>query len=109
MLCSGLETSEAGSSRYGALAVDGQHKRYGFSYNQSSLSSAMERAKSECGRRCSVVLTFGTGMCGAYARGSGSSYGWGKAKSKSEAQSRAISECNSRGRGCYIRSWGCNR
>lgn len=101
------------SGRYGSLAIDGnQGRSYGFAYNYSSQSDADERATSECGRGCYVVLTFGNGMCGAYAadQSSGSTvYGWGKASDAGTAQNYARNACEQRGgRSCIIRVWGCN-
>lgn len=50
----------------GALAVDGnQGSRYGFSYNYPNMGGAEQRALSECGGGCSVVLRFSSG-CGAW-------------------------------------------
>jgi hypothetical protein len=96
----------------GALAIDSnQGDQYGFSYNHPSMGAAEQRALSECGRGCSVVLRFSSG-CGAYAadqsRGS-SVYGWSQAASGNAAQSGALNECRSRGgRSCQVRAWGCN-
>lgn len=96
----------------GALAIDGnQGDQYGFSYNYGSMQEAEQRALSECGYGCSIVLRFESG-CGAYAADQNygsSAYGWGTASSGGEAQSRALSECASRGgSSCMVRSWGCN-
>jgi hypothetical protein len=96
----------------GALAIDtNQGDQYGFAYNQPSMSAAEQRALSECGRGCSVVLQFSSG-CAAYAadqaRGS-SIYGWGTAGSGGAAQSEAQSQCRQRGgSSCTVRVWGCN-
>ena len=96
----------------GALAIDSnQGDQYGFSYNHPSMGAAEQRALSECGSGCSVVLRFSSG-CAAYAadqaRGS-TAYGWGTAGSGGAAQSTAMNECRSRGgRSCQVRTWGCN-
>jgi hypothetical protein len=96
----------------GALAIDSnQGDQYGFSYNHPSMGAAEQRALSECGSGCSVVLRFSSG-CAAYAadqsRGS-SVYGWSQAGSGGAAQSGAMNECRSRGgRSCQVRAWGCN-
>lgn len=96
----------------GALAIDGnQGDQYGFSYNHPTMGAAEQRALSECGSGCQVVLRFSSG-CAAYAadqsRGS-SVYGWYQAGSGGSAQSGALNECRSRGgRACQVRVWGCN-
>jgi hypothetical protein len=95
----------------GALAIDeNQGDQYGFSYNHPSMGAAEQRALSECGRGCQVVLRFSA--CGAYAadqaRGS-TVYGWYQAGSGNAAQQGAMNECRSRGgRSCQVRAWGCN-
>lgn len=96
----------------GALAIDtNQGDQYGFSYDFSSMGAATDRALSECGSGCSVVLRFSSG-CAAYAadQSSGSTaYGWATASSGGSAQSRAVSECQSQGgMSCRVRVWGCN-
>ena len=96
----------------GALAIDSnQGDQYGFAYNHPSMGAAEQRALSECGRGCGVVLRFSSG-CAAYAadqsRGS-SIYGWYQASSGNAAQSGAMNVCRSRGgRSCQVRVWGCN-
>jgi hypothetical protein len=98
----------------GALAIDSnQGDQYGFSYNHPSMGAAEQRAVSECGRGCSVVLRFSSG-CAAYAadqaRGS-TAYGWATAGSGGAAQNAALNECRQRGAGranCTVRAWGCN-
>lgn len=96
----------------GALAIDrNQGDQYGWAEGYSNTSQAEQKALSECGGGCQVVLRYDSG-CGAYAadqaRGSSAS-GWGTASSGNSAQSRAMSECQSRGgRSCVIRAWSCN-
>lgn len=96
----------------GALAIDSnQGDQWGFAYNYPSAAQAEQRALSECGRGCRIVLRFSQG-CGAYAadqaRGS-TAYGWATAPQAGSAQQRALQECRSRGGSmCIVRSWGCN-
>lgn len=98
----------------GALAINGgQGDAYGFSYNYSSQSDADNRALSECGYGCYIVMRF-SGSCAAYAAdqayGStavGYSYGYSDSGS---AQSRALNECRARGgTQCIVRAWGCDQ
>ncbi len=98
----------------GALAIDSnQGGRYGFSYNFANMNGAEQRALSECGGGCRVVVRFQSG-CAAYAadQASGSTaYGWGTDGSSGAAQNRALQECRSRGgarANCIVRVWGCN-
>ena len=71
--------------------------------------TADQRALSECGPECSVVLTFE--RCAAYAadQDAGSTvYGWAESyDSASGARQRALAECGTRGSGCTVRVWGC--
>ena len=95
----------------GALAIDeGQGDQYGWAVDYESAGAAGRRALSECGSRCSVVLTFE--RCAAYAadQDSGSTeYGWAESyDSASGARQRALAECGTRGSGCTVRVWGCN-
>ncbi len=111
ILAAGLLLS-ANTFAAGALAIDAnQGEQYGFAYNYPDMGQAEQRALSECGNQCAVVLQFETG-CGAYAadQQNGSSiYGWGTDANGGNAQSRAISECQSRGgTSCMVRVWGCN-
>ena len=98
---------------HGALAIDGNQKsRYGWAVNFPSAQAARTHALRQCGRNCSVVLTFSRG-CGAYAadqsRGA-SYYGWAQTRDGSSARRRAVRECQSRGgQSCIVRVWGCNR
>lgn len=96
----------------GALAIDSnQGSAYGFSYDFDNNYDARNRALSECGSGCTVVVDFDSG-CAAYAadQAAGSSvYGWGKDSSESRAKNRALSECSAHGgTNCIIRVWGCN-
>ena len=96
----------------GALAIDSNKgNQWGWSEGQASTSQAEQRALSECGGGCRVVLTYGSG-CGAYAAdqaGGSTASGWGTASSGGGAQSTAMSQCQSRGgRNCVVRAWSCN-
>lgn len=99
---------------WAALAIDYNHgSRWGYAYDYSSSGLAQQRALSECGSGCSVVMTY-EGQCGAYATDSArdsTAYGWAYASSSGSAQSRALSECRSRGgsgASCVVRAWACN-
>ena len=98
---------------YGALAIDrNQGNQWGWAVDHQTPDGAAQRARSECGGNCSIVMRFSGGQCGAYAtdqeRGS-TIYGWGTASSSSGAQNRARSECRRRGgKSCLVRVWGCN-
>ena len=96
----------------GALAIDSnQGSRYGYSYDYTTTIDARNRALSECGADCTIVVDFDTG-CAAYAadQTAGSTvYGWGKAGSENGAKNRALSECAAHGgSNCIVRVWGCN-
>ena len=96
----------------GALAIDSnQGKQYGWADGYKTTSQAEQRALSECGAGCQIVLRFNNG-CGAYAADQANrstAYGWGTASSSAAAQNRALSECRSRGgSSCIVRAWGCN-
>lgn len=99
---------------WAALAIDYNHgNRWGYAYDYSTLSQATQRALSECGSGCSVVMTY-AGQCGAYAvdrNRDSSAYGWSHASTASAAQTRALSECRTRGgagASCVVRVWACN-
>ena len=65
--------------------------QYGWAVDYETAGAARQRALSEWGPRCSVVLTFE--RCAAYAAD----------------QEASSSECGSRGgSGCTVRVWGCN-
>ena len=95
----------------GALAIDSnQGGQYGFSHGYKNFSQADQKALSECGTGCQVVLEFSG--CGAYAadQSSGSTaYGWGTGSSSSIAQNTALSGCQSHGgTSCIVRSYACD-
>jgi Domain of unknown function (DUF4189) len=103
--------------KYGALAIDRSNGfYYGWSYDQSSLNEANQRALQECEQRggdCSVVLAWSGGGCGAYRTINGevgTAYGWGLASTKEAADAIATRECLERSNGKpatnYV--WSCN-
>ena len=102
----------AAAFAYGALAIDSnQGGAYGFSHDYPTMRGARSRALGECGRGCSVVVTFTRG-CAAYAadQQSGSTaYGWtNNVSSAGSAQAGAVAECRAHGgRACIVRVWGC--
>ena len=107
-----LTISSTQAMAVGALAIDSnQGSAYGFSYDYDNTYDARNRALSECGSGCTIVVDFDSG-CAAYAadQAAGSTvYGWGKDSSESSAKSRALYECrNHGGTNCIVRVWGCN-
>ena len=97
----------------GALAIEERDgDRWGWAVDYETVAAARDRALSECGPGCSVVLTFG--RCAAYAAdrdADSTAVGWAEAyASGSAAQQAALSECHARGggSGCIVRAWGCN-
>ena len=96
----------------GALAIDErQGDQWGWAVDYETAGEARQRALSECGSGCSVVLTFA--RCAAYAadqESDSTAVGWGESYSTAEgARQRALSECGSRGGSkCTVRAWGCN-
>ena len=98
-------------SRWGALAIDSrQGDQWGWAVDYSSRSAAEERALGECGRGCSVVMTF-QDQCAAYAadtQAGSTVYGWARASTGASARSAALGECRGQGgTSCIVRSWGC--
>lgn len=96
----------------GALAIDSnQGEQFGFAYDYPDLGQAEERALSECGAGCQVVLQFESG-CAAYAAdqsGGSTAYGWATDDLGPAAQQGALAQCQSQGgSSCIVRSWGCN-
>jgi hypothetical protein len=80
-------------SYFGAIAVNPVTRAAGISYNYQSQADANAGASSKCGLGCSIVATFGNGMCGALARGSNGAVGYAVNPSKSNAESDAMSQC----------------
>ena len=106
-----MAASAAAQTPVGALAIDErQGDQYGWALDYETAGTAGQRALSECGPGCSVVLTFE--RCAAYAADQvvGSTvYGWAESyDSASGARQRALAECGTRGSGCTVRVWGCN-
>ena len=106
-----LSSSAAAQTPVGALAIDErQGGQYGWAVDYETPGAAGQRALSECGSGCSVVLTFE--RCAAYAadQEQGSTvYGWAESyDSAAGARQRALVECGFRGSGCTVRVWGCN-
>lgn len=107
-----MPASTAAQTPVGALAIDEREgDQYGWAVDYERAGSAQQRALSECGSGCSVVLTFE--RCAAYAadqEAGSSAIGWAESYgSSAEARQRALSECGSRGgSGCTVRVWGCN-
>jgi hypothetical protein len=94
---------------FGAIAVNSLTRAAGISANYTSQNEANARANGECGSGCSVVATFGNGMCGALARGSDFAVGYAVASTKSQAESNAQSQCRSVGGiSCVVRLSECN-
>jgi len=109
--------AQSSSAKYGALAIDRSNGfYYGWSYDQSSLAEAENRAQQECTQRggeCSVVLAWSGSGCGAYRTidgNVGTAYGWGLAATKEAADAIALRECQQRSNGKpavnYV--WSCN-
>ena len=106
-----MAASAAAQTPVGALAIDErQGDQYGWAVDYETAGAARQRALSECGSGCSVVLTFE--RCAAYAadQEAGSTvYGWAESyDSAAGARQRALAECGSLGSGCTVRVWGCN-
>ena len=107
-----LAASAAAQTPVGALAIDErQGDQYGWAVDYETAGLAQQRALSECGSGCSLVLTFE--RCAAYAadqEAGSSAVGWAESYgSSAEARQRSLSECGSRGgSGCTVRVWGCN-
>ena len=111
LLCATVPTG-AQPSPAGALAIDERRgDQYGWAVDYETAGAARQRALSECGAGCSVVLTFN--RCGAYAAdqdADSTAVGWAESyTSAAGARQAALAECRSRGgTGCIVRVWGCN-
>ncbi len=78
--CGGGNSGSTGSSSaqtlyYGSIYVNTLNGRAGLAYNYTSQAEADSAASNLCytrtdGSKCELLLTFGTGRCGALARGS---------------------------------------
>jgi hypothetical protein len=96
---------------YGALAIQSNHGgAIGWSYSYNTKADAEDRALSECGDDCTVVLDFWNG-CAAYSsdQDQGSSvYGWGTGTTQRAAERTALEECEGHGgTSCIIKVWAC--
>lgn len=106
------EPGSAGS--HGALAIDSkQGTSWGWAIDYPTASAATERALSECGNGCSIIMSFAD-ECAAFAadQATGSTAnGWAKGHgSGGDARARALAECANRGgNSCIVRAWGCTR
>lgn len=114
IVCSALGLLSVGNAlANGALAIDtNQGPAFGVGRDYRTMAEAEQRALSECGRGCRVVVRFVSG-CAAYSadqtRGS-TVFGFARARSKAAAQAKADGYCRSYGgKRCQIRVWGCNR
>ena len=111
--CTALALLSVGNAfANGALAIDtNQGAAFGVGRDYRTVAEAEQRALSECGSRCRVVVRFVSG-CAAYSadqtRGS-NVFGFARANSKAAAQAKADGYCRSYGgKRCLIRVWGCN-
>lgn len=96
-------------SYYGAIAVNPITRAAGIAYNYQSQADANAGASNKCGLGCSIVATFGNGMCGALARGSIGAVGYAVNPSKSNAESDAMAQCRAAGgTSCAIGLSECN-
>ena len=94
---------------FGAIAVNSLTRAAGISANYTNQNEANVRAGIECGSGCSVVATFGNGMCGALSRGTDGAVGYAVASSRSQAEANALSQCRSVGGiSCAVRLSECN-
>ena len=109
----GSQANPENRSLWGALAIDAnQGQKWGWAIDYATVREAEQRALSECGSNCRVVMTF-RNQCAAYAadQEKGSTiYGWGKDSTSAAAKNRALNECRNRGgNSCIVRVWGCTR
>ncbi len=109
----GSQANPENRSLWGALSIDvNQGQRWGWAIDYATVREAEQRALSECGSNCRVVMTF-RNQCAAYAadQEKGSTiYGWGKDSTSAAAKNRALNECRNRGgKSCIVRVWGCTR
>jgi hypothetical protein len=99
---------------FGAIAVDTITANAGIAYGYQSQVLANLSAINYCNSSsCSVKITFGTGLCGAFARGlnNNGSYGmgWSTASTKAQAELNATIGCIPYGgSNCKALLSGCN-
>lgn len=91
----------------GAIAK-GQGTRTGYAHSFSNTNLASQRALSECGAGCKVILTFDSG-CGALAMDRNSTaHGVARGANRAAAESYALGFCRKYGgTSCYVRTWTC--
>ena len=104
---------EANKALWGAHALDAnQGQRYGWAIEYATVREAEQRAISECGTKCRVVMTF-RNQCASYAADQGrvsTIYGRAKDRTSATAQNGALNECGNRGgKSCIVRVWDCTR
>ena len=97
----------------GALAIQIEGTRYGFSYGYRSAKSARRRALRECGRGCKIVAVY-RNLCAAYAEdklpGAKISQIVSGARNKQQAEETALDRCaDSGGIQCEVRVSACDR
>jgi hypothetical protein len=94
---------------FGAIALNPQTRAASIVANHQSQGEANSAALNLCTGSCSVVLTFGNGMCGALARSTLGTVGYASNSSKSQAEANAMSQCRSLGgSGCEVLLSMCN-
>jgi hypothetical protein len=108
-----LLLSAGRANAWATLAIDtNQGHVYGWAINYDSQSSADMVALSQCGRTCSIVMTFAH-TCAAYAADQGANglaYGWAYDQNPPRAQERAFNICHSQGGvNCILLISGCDR
>jgi hypothetical protein len=96
---------------FGALAIQSNHGgNIGWSHNYNTKEDAEDRAMSECGPHCTVVLDYWNG-CAAYATdqsGGSTVYGWGTGDTRGNAEDSAQQQCEEHGGDqCTIQVWSC--
>jgi hypothetical protein len=99
-------TKAAAADYYGAIAFSQGSGNVGYSNDYSSRRGPEERARSECGRGCKVVLWF-MNACGVLAVGNGNGYGTAWATSRGEAEAIALTNCSANTRSCSVNRWVC--
>ncbi|MBS1196882.1 MAG: hypothetical protein H6R18_667 [Proteobacteria bacterium] len=90
------------ADNYGAIAFNSGTYAYGFAYDHKTQADANQRALSECGRGCKVVLEL-MNECGAIYRNN-SRYAWSNGRSRQAAENGARNQCGSN---CKLVAWSC--
>jgi hypothetical protein len=95
---------------WGALAVDQDGDRYGWSAEYDNEDAARRRALNECGPTCRWSMTF-RNICASYARDAESgTWGWSEGVTRAAAERNAIAQCRGAGgSSCRIIVWACDR